>query len=149
MALSFRPHHFLCTLCFQGKGYSPDFIRNYKKIHKDLHAADGDAITIEVTTHTDSICAPCPSKQGLLCKTQEKINLLDKEHMQVLQLQPDEQLTWGEAKQRIKKQMDLSTFHRICEPCSWKQYGLCEKVLTEFLSTDPKMPQHLLHPSEF
>lgn len=135
MTITFRPHHFLCTLCFQGKGYSPDFIRNYKKIHAQLNAPNGDLIPIKVTAHTDSICLPCPSKQGLLCKTQQTIDKLDKAHADVLQLSADEQLTWGEAKQRIKANLDLSSFHRICEPCSWKQYGLCEEILTEFLKT--------------
>ena len=27
--LEFRPHHFLCTLGFEGKGYSDEFVRNY------------------------------------------------------------------------------------------------------------------------
>jgi hypothetical protein len=134
MTITFRPHHFLCTLCFRGKGHSPDFIRNYKKIHKNLFATGGDIIPIEVVAHTDAICEPCPNKQNLLCKVQEKINVLDKGHAEVLQLIPGEQLTWGEAKQRIKDHMTLPAFHRICESCSWKQYGACEKVLTEFLS---------------
>ncbi|MBY0545450.1 MAG: DUF1284 domain-containing protein [Gammaproteobacteria bacterium] len=131
--LTFRPHHFLCTLCFQGKGYSPDFIRNYKSIVRDLKSDTDDEILITVTPHTDSICSACPSKVDLLCKTQEKIDLLDKAHAAALALNAGETLTWTEAKQRIKERMTLEQFHKICEPCSWKAYGLCEVVLTEFL----------------
>jgi uncharacterized protein len=127
--ISFRPHHFMCTLCFQGKGYSPDFIRNYKNIVKNLT----DETPIHVTEHTDSICAPCPHKRELKCASQEKIASLDKSHAEVLKLQPDETLTWAQAKERIKKHMTLEKFHKICEPCSWKSYGLCESVLTKFL----------------
>ena len=133
MTIAFRPHHFLCTLCFQGKGYSPDFIRNYKKIVKELKSDEGDKTPIVVTSVTDSICAPCPNKQDLLCKTQAKITALDEAHAAVLALQAGEHLTWGEAKQRIKEKMTLADFHKICEPCSWKSYGLCETVLTDFL----------------
>ena len=127
--INFRPHHFLCTLCFQGKGYSPDFIRNYKDIVKNL----ADESLIQVTEHTDSICAPCPHKRELKCASQEKIAALDKNHAEVLELESEEVLTWQEAKQRIKQHMTLEKFHKICAPCSWKEYGICEKILTEFL----------------
>lgn len=127
--INFRPHHFLCTLCFQGKGYSPDFIRNYKSIVKNLV----DDTPIQVTEYTDSICAPCPHKRELQCASQAKIDILDKNHAKTLQLKTDEILSWGEAKQRIKDNLTLEKFHEICKTCSWKEYGLCEKVLTEFL----------------
>lgn len=128
--LTFRPHHFLCTLCFQGKGYSPNFIRNYKKIAKTLNEPEGDNIPILVVGDTtDAICAPCPNKRDLLCKTQETITQLDEAHAAALQLSVGEVLTWGEAKQKIKQHIPLATFHKICEPCSWKAYGLCQKVV--------------------
>lgn len=127
--INFRPHHFLCTLCFQGKGYSPDFIRNYKSIVKNL----ADDTPIQVTEYTDSICAPCPHKRELKCASQIKIEILDKNHAEALPLKINETLTWREAKQRIKNNMTLEKFHQICATCSWKEYGLCEKVLTEFL----------------
>ena len=43
--LSFRPHHFLCTLGFEGKGYSDAFTRNMAEIADALRArgAVGDA----------------------------------------------------------------------------------------------------------
>jgi uncharacterized protein len=131
--LTFRPHHFLCTLCFQGKGYSPNFIRNYKKIVNNLTGPGGDRTPIQVVAITDAICAPCPNKQGLLCKTQEKIEQLDLAHSKALQLQAGDELTWDEAKQKIKQHITLPVFHNICAPCSWKQYGLCEAVLKDFL----------------
>lgn len=131
MTISFRPHHFLCTLCFQGKGYSPDFIRNYKVIAKQLRQDDTVAIT--VTTEADSICTPCPRKRGLGCQTQTKIDNLDSAHAAVLGLVAGDSLTWGQAKQRIKERMTLADFHKTCESCSWKEYGVCETVLTEFL----------------
>lgn len=133
MEITFRPHHFLCALCFQGKGYSPLFIANFQTIMDKLNSPGGDATVIQVTTHTDSICAPCPNRIGRHCATEEKIAVLDHAHTDALQLKTETILTWGEAKQRIKEKMTLESFHQICATCSWKQYGICESVLTAFL----------------
>lgn len=134
--IPFRPHHFLCTLCFQGKGYSPDFIRQYKKIHATLSEPEGDGVALQVVNETDAICAPCPHKRGRVCATETKIKQLDTAHANALTLIEGETLTWGEAKIRIQNQLTLEIFHDICEPCSWKSYGLCETVLTAFLPTE-------------
>jgi hypothetical protein len=71
--LQFRPHHFLCALSFQGKGYSTAFAANFSRIMQELNAPGGDAIQIAITADTDSICAPCPSRRDRLCETQDKI----------------------------------------------------------------------------
>ena len=136
MALSFRPHHFLCALCFQGKGYSPEFIKNFSALMERLCAPDGDTVMIHVTEHTDSICSPCPHREALLCREQEKIMLLDRAHADILCIQPGEKISWGEAKERIRTHMTLEKFHTACAPCEWKKYGICEKTLRKerFLS---------------
>src|SRR3954471_8251269 len=99
--LEFRPHHFMCALGFEGKGYSEEFVRGFTEITSRLRSAEGDAIPVRVARATDSICAPCPSRRGELCETERKIQALDRGHASVLGLQTDEVLTWGEAKTRI------------------------------------------------
>jgi hypothetical protein len=116
------------SVCFQGKGYSEKFVQNYKMIVENLT----DKTPITVVNNTDSICAPCPHRLGLKCESQEKINLLDKAHQEILQLPA--KITWGEAKQKIKENMTLEKFHSACEPCQWKQYGMCEATLTKLHS---------------
>ena len=132
MEIKFRPHHFLCTLCFQGKGYSLGFIKNYKEIVDELKK-QGDAALITIVDHTDSICDPCPHRREQRCAMQEKISGLDQAHADTLNIQANDVISWGEAKVRIKKHLSLETFHRICASCSWKKYGICESVLTEFI----------------
>lgn len=127
--LTFRPHHFLCTLGFQGKGYSPKFIANYKAICERLKSEGGDDTVISVVSDTDSICSPCPHRRGQSCTSQEVISELDQAHAEVLAIQPGEQLTWGQAKQRLKQNMDLASFNKACAPCSWKAMGICELAL--------------------
>ncbi len=121
--INFRPHHFLCTLCFQGKGYSVPFVHNYQNIVENLT----DSTPINVVNHTDSICSACPHQLGLKCESQAKIEALDNAHQSVLDL--PQTLTWGEAKQKIKDNMTLEKFHSACEPCLWKQCGMCEATL--------------------
>ncbi|MDO8953861.1 MAG: DUF1284 domain-containing protein [Gammaproteobacteria bacterium] len=132
--MKFRPHHFLCTLCFQGKGYSPEFVQNYQALADILRAEHGDETLIEVVAQTDHICSPCPHKREALCETQAKIVKLDTAHANALGLKTGEKLTWGQAKARIAQNIDLATFEKICEPCSWKASGMCREVLTNHLN---------------
>lgn len=127
--IQFRPHHFLCTLGFQGKGYSPNFVRNYKHIHKTL--TDSPNTTIHIVDKTDSICSQCPFKQDSLCQNQTKIQALDKKHQKMLDLKIGSKISWAQAKQVIKEKATLEGFHQACSLCEWKKYGFCEKALKD------------------
>lgn len=134
MKLRYRPHHFLCTLGFQGKGYSDEFVRGFSSIAERLREAPGgDDESILVVEHTDSICAPCPNRRGEKCETEEKIQTLDRAHMSILGLVPGEEITWGEAKRRLASRMSLDTFEQACEPCAWKSLGVCRDALAALI----------------
>lgn len=120
----------MCTLGFRGKGYSADFVRNYKKIVQQLN--NDDQTQIEVVEFMDSICSACPNKiDEIICKTQDKISKLDSAHAAALSLVPGDVFTWSEAKKRIKKYMSIEKFHTACQGCSWKEYGICQKALED------------------
>lgn len=130
--IKFRPHHFMCTLAFRGKGYSLGFIKNYKKIVEQLQQDENTII--EVAQYMDSICSACPNKiDEIVCKDQEKILKLDCAHQEILKLSPGDRLTWREAKLRIKENMTVDKFHKACDGCSWKKYGVCEEELASLL----------------
>lgn len=129
MNIQFRPHHFLCALCFQGSGYSPAFITNFQAIMDYLAVPNGDEVPIQIVKHTDSICEPCPHRVEKSCTSQEKITKLDNAHAHALQIEDINTITWGDAKKRIKENISLSTFHNICNGCEWKAFGICEGVL--------------------
>lgn len=132
MQLAFRPHHFLCTLCFKGKGYSRAFIHNFTEIVKRLHAEKGET-EIKVVAETDSICAPCPHRQGARCATEDAITVLDTAHADALKIKSGDVMTWNAAKDRIAENINLDVFHKICVTCSWKKTGMCEGVVRDFL----------------
>jgi len=131
MKIKLRPHHFLCTIGFQGKGYSLDFIENYTKIVEQLN----DDTEIIVLEQTDSICAPCPHKREKLCEIQEKIDALDKAHAQVLDIKAGDVLNWKEAKERVATNISVEKFNEICAPCLWKELGVCEAALKKLKSS--------------
>ena len=131
----FRPHHFLCAFCFQGKGYSPEFIANFSTIMQYLNSSNGDDVIIEVVKNTDSICDPCPNKRKNACVSQSKILKLDQAHAAILNIQPGEKITWREAKIKIRNHMTLEKFHSACKLCEWKQLGICENTLRACLKS--------------
>jgi len=129
--LKFRPHHFLCALAFEGKGYSDVFVRNFTQI-VDLLRGTSDQ-KIQVVGSADSICSPCPNRQGSGCASAKKIQRLDEEHALILGLKPGDIVTWGQAKQLLAKKMDLEKFDQACAPCSWKAMGVCEAALKKLM----------------
>jgi soluble lytic murein transglycosylase-like protein len=131
----FRPHHFLCTVGFEGKGYSEEFVANYMKIARGLRETPaGDETPISVVSGADSICAPCPNRRGDACETEEKISALDLAHARILGIKSGDRITWGEAKERIRNRMTLEKFRSACEPCSWLRSGMCERALRKLQS---------------
>ncbi len=130
MKLSFRPHHFMCTLGFQGMGYSPEFIQNYTQLIQIIQ--ENEDLPIEVVKNTDSICKPCPHRRGAKCRGEAKIQTLDARHSQILNIHPGDFLSWREAKARIKDHMTVEAFHEVCSGCEWKILGVCEKSLLKF-----------------
>jgi hypothetical protein len=128
--LRYRPHHFLCSLGFQGKGYSDAFTANMAGIVDGrLRAEDGDDVLIEVVGATDDICAPCPKRRGALCESQEKIARLDARHARALGLFVGTTLTWGDAKARMVKRVPPGALAQVCNGCQWLDYGMCEAAL--------------------
>jgi hypothetical protein len=127
----YRPHHFLCSLGFQGKGYSEGFTANMTAIVMGrLRAEGGDATRIEVIGALDDICAPCPKNRGHACAVQDKIDRLDAAHAAALSLSPGDVLTWGEAQARIRANLPPGSLSRLCAGCEWEPYGMCEAALS-------------------
>lgn len=133
----YRPHHFLCSLGFQGKGYSESFTANMTAIVMGrLRATNGDDTVIEVVGATDDICAPCPKRRGRLCSNQDKIKTLDRAHAAALHLAPHERLTWGAAKERIRANVPPGSLKVLCAGCEWEPYGMCEDALKKLHNPD-------------
>lgn len=134
MKVSYRPHHFLCTLAFQGMGYSPKFVKNFQAIVDALR--ENEELSIEVVSQTDSICSACPHKRKQKCTEEEKIQSLDARHKDVLKLEQGQVLNWKQAKDLIRQHMTLDQFHAACDGCNWKSLGVCETALKKLREED-------------
>lgn len=129
--VTFRPHHFLCALGFQGKGYSDAFTANMAGIVDQLRGPGGDAVEIDVTFQADHICAPCPHRRGTGCENAGKIAALDARHAAALGLRDGDRLTWGEAQARIIARVPEGALAKLCAGCQWLELGLCEQALSD------------------
>lgn len=140
MNVSFRPHHFLCTVGFQGRGYSPEFVKNFTKIVEALHTHE--ELSLQVISGNDSICKTCPHQRGEACVKEDKIQSLDARHADILDLKPGDVLTWRQAKERLKAKMSLENFHKACQGCEWKSLGVCEEALRKLQSEGYEKKAH-------
>lgn len=132
--IRFRPHHFLCALGFEGKGYSEDFTANMAAIvDARLRAPGGGDVRIEVTATADAICAPCPSRRGAGCASGDRIARLDAAHARALHLAPGDRISWAEAQARMRA-LPPGILQDICAPCQWLALGMCEAALARLQS---------------
>lgn len=69
--LTMRPHHALCALFFEGKGYSPAFIENMTAL-----LANPNQI-VQITMGCDSLCQECPHNQDGVCDDAAKVAQFD------------------------------------------------------------------------
>ena len=137
LPLRYRPHHFLCSLGFEGKGYSTEFTANMAGIVEGhLRAPNGPDTLIGVTFQADSICAPCPSRRGTGCESADKIAALDHAHAEALSLAEGDVLQWGEALERMRA-LPTGILNEICAPCQWLALGMCEAALARLQSDAP------------
>lgn len=136
MTLRLRPHHLLCALGYQGKGYSDAFTANMTRlVAEGLHAPGGDTLEIELIAGADSLCTPCPHRRGAGCAKEASISALDARHGAALELHAGDILTWGDAKERIKNRLSPSDLDHLCAGCSWLPMGMCRDALTALCDT--------------
>ena len=135
-SITFRPHHFLCSLGYQGKGYDDAFTANMDKVVANgLHQKGGDDTLITVVNKADIICGPCPHRRGEGCATQDQIDKLDRNHAAALNLVDGETLSWAEVKDRIASKVNKGDLKNLCEGCQWLSYGLCEDALAQLIDS--------------
>ncbi|OGT07797.1 MAG: hypothetical protein A2X78_01240 [Gammaproteobacteria bacterium GWE2_37_16] len=129
MDIYFRPHHFVCAFCFQGAGYSHEFIANFKNIMSELDSQSENKSMINVTMMEDSICAYCP--RCLDCRELNSTSVikLDLFYSELLKLKTGDEISWDEAKKRIIEKVDLVIFQNICSACQW--YEICKVHFTK------------------
>ena len=128
-----RPHHALCVLFFEGKGYSPAFIENMTAILAE------PSQMVHITMGCDSLCRDCPHNQDGICDDEVKVAQFDQ---QVLDLSgeifQDEQAKFlSELCQSVYDTiLRQGRLAEVCGECEWAplcqdkwQRGTCNQFL--------------------
>jgi hypothetical protein len=140
MSLSLRPHHVLCSIGFQGHGYSDAFTANMTRVVVGiLRAPRGDETRIRITTSADTICAPCPKRRGLGCAGQDRVDRLDRAHGAALGLSNGDVLSWGEAQDRVRRNVAPEDLTTLCAGCPWLESGMCQKAVAQLLDAGAEL----------
>ena len=142
MTVRLRPHHVLCSIGFEGRGYSSPFIANMSQvIDGQLRAPGGEAITIAFTAQADSICAPCPNRVGMGCAKGEVIEGLDGRHAAALGIAAGDRLSWGACLDRVVETVRPDDLDHLCAGCGWLAEGMCKSALARLLQRRTGRPQ--------
>ena len=77
MSKHLRPHHGMCFLFYEGKGYSEDFTDHMGKIINELNNDPYQKIILK--TETDIVCENCPNNEAGECTTADKVKRYDED----------------------------------------------------------------------
>lgn len=113
----FRPHHGLCFSFFQGKGYSPAFTENLRKILTELSTNN---LPVCLTAGPDPVCAKCPNNLDGKCSSFEKVQRYDHAVLALCSLKEGDILPYHTFCEHIRSSI-LNTGKRreVCADCSW------------------------------
>lgn len=112
-----RPHHGLCILRFQGKGYSQAFVDRMERIVRELANDPGREICL--VSGKDEICSACPGGGNMRCKP-DFVAELDQRCLSKCGLQYGDVLPWSRFKQTLTETIpDVSI---LCAECEWKPF---------------------------
>lgn len=132
--LQLRGHHFLCTLHYQGAGYSEGFTGNFTRLVAGI--ASRRRQEVEVAAQADPICVACPSLQpdGQTCESQASVMRRDAALLDLMGWSPGQVLDLEAAQWAIlARRQEL--MDATCGGCGWRDrcetkgpYGLASPL---------------------
>jgi hypothetical protein len=116
--LALRGHHFLCTLHYQGAGYSTGFTGNMTALCTGI-AERGESV-VEVAAMADPICSACPSLQpdGQQCATQDSVMRRDRALLDAMGWVPGQTMSLEAAYWAVLDRRD-ELMADVCTGCEW------------------------------
>jgi hypothetical protein len=119
-----RPHHLLCLLNFQGRGYSDEFIDNMRRLLNVLKLAPDERL-ICTTCGCDDICKSCPKMTYEQCADDARVSYLDTAYTKAFDISVGDTISLNEVL-RMAAKLPECDFRKICETCCW--FELCSKL---------------------
>lgn len=126
--LRLRVHHLLCSILYEGAGYSEAFVENMNGI---VQALKDPQTRLCLVTGADSICAECPNalEEGGCALDGEEIKKnvgsLDERILGKTGLTAGEIYTARQAVGQTALHMDAAFFEQCCAGCRWYLAGYC------------------------
>lgn len=121
--IELRAHHLLCSVLFEGKGYSETFTENMTHIVNRILEKDK---FLYLKKSRDIICVDCPNlKEDGGCMLDEKIPDLDGRVLTFFDLPVEEKISSVEVFEKISNMITPDFFAECCDECRWKKMGIC------------------------
>jgi len=116
-----RPHHALCALFFEGKGYSQTFVDNMTTFLAD------SSQMLQITAGCDTLCMACPNNFNGLCSDAAKVSLFDQRTVNLTgaRLQTEQPMPLYEFCQVVYDYiLQQGLLAEVCGECEWAK--LCQ-----------------------
>jgi len=142
-----RAHTLLCLQGFRGEGYSPSFIDNLARIHRDL--IEHPEQWVEVVDAPDTVCGACPRLATAGCSLrgdgfEESMNTQDQHVLRLLGLQARNRVRWSEILDRIRTAITGDSLPGICGQCRWLPLGYCRDGIERLRAASSATPAGLI-----
>ena len=116
--IKLRAHHGMCLKFFVGKGYSADFVKNMTFIKEKLKTNP----QVLITTSPDVICKFCPSNNGGVCDSQDKVADYDKAVLDICNIKDGTIMPYLEFENLVlQKILSQGRRREICGNCEWDE----------------------------
>ena len=121
----FRVHHILCTVLYQGKGYSGAFCENMTTKVKHLQRHMSEQLLL--VAKPDMICGHCPNLTEQQTCTNDSDHVVNKDRklLEPLGLTENTVYTYRFLLEQAQKRMTREIFETGCAHCQWYELGLC------------------------
>lgn len=116
--LTLRGHHFLCSLHYQGAGYSAAFTDNFTALMQQVQT--GAVTRVRVAPMADAICQACPSLQSdqQSCEFQASVMRRDRALLDAMDWQPGQEFDLEEAHLAVLARRE-ALMAEVCPGCEW------------------------------
>jgi hypothetical protein len=129
--MKLRPHHLICTLGYEGKGYSEKFVAHMNEITERLRKKDG--LRVEVVQSTDDICSHCPHMLDTdLCEKNEAVKEHDQKVYDALGLE-EREYAYSDLLDIIRQKVNPDVLCYLCGDCMWLPLTDCRRLILDFL----------------
>ena len=124
-----RPHHLLCLMGFQGKGYSAAFVKRMTEVSALLKRHQDTSVYLR--SGVDDLCAACPhSTDEGICDHDDQVRGYDERTLSFLHL-CEGTAAFDEWMRQVRESLTADVRTAICGDCAWTEECLLVQSITQ------------------